>query len=133
VAARSSATSAPPEQRWLDGWLLRFSPGKAKRARCINAVAEGRRLGIPIVAIVDTNADPDLVDYPIAANEYGWLGVNGPFGTLITGTPAIGASVTSVGAVAGAAAIHSSTLPIIGTMMELGVDTKIQGVRWLLP
>ncbi len=34
--------SAPPEQRWLDGWLLRFSPGKAKRARCINAVAEGR-------------------------------------------------------------------------------------------
>ena len=71
--------------------------------------------------------------YPIAANEYGWLGVNGPFGTLITGTPAIGASVTSVGAVAGAAAIHSSTLPIIGTMMELGVDTKIQGVRWLLP
>lgn len=34
--------SAPPAQRWLDGWLLRFSPGKAKRARCINAVAEGR-------------------------------------------------------------------------------------------
>lgn len=34
--------SAPPQQRWLDGWLLRFSPGKAKRARCINAVAEGR-------------------------------------------------------------------------------------------
>ena len=34
--------SAPPQQRWLDGWLLRFSPGKAKRARCINAVAAGR-------------------------------------------------------------------------------------------
>jgi len=34
--------SAPPQQRWLDGWLLRLSPGKAKRARCINAVAEGR-------------------------------------------------------------------------------------------
>ena len=34
--------SAPPQQRWLDGWLLRFSPGKAKRARCINAVATGR-------------------------------------------------------------------------------------------
>ncbi len=31
--------SAPPQQRWIDGWLLRFSPGKAKRARCINAVA----------------------------------------------------------------------------------------------
>lgn len=34
--------SAPPQQRWLDGWLLRLSPGKAKRARCINAVAPGR-------------------------------------------------------------------------------------------
>lgn len=34
--------TAPPQQRWLDGWLLRFSPGQAKRARCINAVAAGR-------------------------------------------------------------------------------------------
>src|SRR5258705_13904005 len=34
--------SAPPQQRWIDGWLVRFSPGKAKRARCVNAVAEGR-------------------------------------------------------------------------------------------
>lgn len=33
------------------------------------AVAEARRLGIPTVAIVDTNADPDLVDYPIAGND----------------------------------------------------------------
>ena len=34
-----------------------------------NAVAEARRLKIPIVAITDTNADPDLVDYPIAGND----------------------------------------------------------------
>ncbi|MBK8108439.1 MAG: GNAT family N-acetyltransferase [Betaproteobacteria bacterium] len=34
--------SAPPQQRWIDGWLVRFSPGKAQRARCINAVASGR-------------------------------------------------------------------------------------------
>ena len=34
--------SAPPQQRWLDGWLLRYLPGKARRARCINAVAAGR-------------------------------------------------------------------------------------------
>ena len=34
--------SAPPQQRWVDGWIVRFSPGKAQRARCINAVAEGR-------------------------------------------------------------------------------------------
>jgi small subunit ribosomal protein S2 len=38
-------------------------------ARELNAVAEGRRLGIPIVAIVDTNADPAQVDYPIPGND----------------------------------------------------------------
>ena len=37
--------SAPREQRWVDGWLVRLAPGKAKRARCIQAVAPGR-LGI---------------------------------------------------------------------------------------
>jgi GNAT superfamily N-acetyltransferase len=37
--------SAPREQRWVDGWLVRLSPGKAKRARCIQPVAPGR-LGI---------------------------------------------------------------------------------------
>ena len=34
--------SAPPQQRWLDGWIVRYLPGKARRARCINAVAAGR-------------------------------------------------------------------------------------------
>ncbi|HEY4639243.1 MAG TPA: 30S ribosomal protein S2 [Candidatus Udaeobacter sp.] len=34
-----------------------------------NAVNEARRLGIPVVAIVDTNADPELIDYPIAGND----------------------------------------------------------------
>jgi ribosomal protein S2, bacterial type len=33
------------------------------------AVAEANRLGVPIVAIVDTNCDPDRVDYPIAGND----------------------------------------------------------------
>jgi small subunit ribosomal protein S2 len=33
------------------------------------AVAEGRRLGIPIVGIVDTNCDPDEVDYVIPGND----------------------------------------------------------------
>ncbi len=33
------------------------------------AVAEARRLNIPVVGIVDTNADPTLVDYPIPAND----------------------------------------------------------------
>ncbi len=33
------------------------------------AVAEARRLKIPIVALVDSNADPEAVSYPIAAND----------------------------------------------------------------
>jgi GNAT superfamily N-acetyltransferase len=33
---------APPQQRWIDGWLVRYSPGKAQRARCINALSPGR-------------------------------------------------------------------------------------------
>ena len=34
-----------------------------------NAVHEANRLGIPIVAICDTNADPDLIAYPIPGND----------------------------------------------------------------
>jgi len=33
------------------------------------AVAEARRLGIPVIAIVDTNCDPDFVDYVIPGND----------------------------------------------------------------
>src|SRR3984957_11885827 len=33
------------------------------------AVAEARKLGIPVVAILDSNCDPDLVDYPIPGND----------------------------------------------------------------
>ena len=38
-------------------------------ARELNAVAEAKRLKIPTVAIVDTNADPTRVSYPIAGND----------------------------------------------------------------
>ena len=33
------------------------------------AVDEARKLGIPVVAILDTNCDPDLVDIPIPGND----------------------------------------------------------------
>ena len=33
------------------------------------AVRESRRLGIPVVAVVDTNCDPDEIDYPIPGND----------------------------------------------------------------
>lgn len=33
------------------------------------AVAEARKINIPIVALVDSNANPDIIDYPVAAND----------------------------------------------------------------
>ena len=47
-----------------------------------NAVAEARRLKIPIVAIVDTNCDPNLVDYPIAGNDDAIRSVRMLLGTI---------------------------------------------------
>lgn len=48
----------------LPGVLFVVDPRKEKIA-----VAEARKLGIPIVAIVDTNCDPDEVDYVIPGND----------------------------------------------------------------
>lgn len=39
--------------------------------REINAVREAKKIGIPIIGIVDTNSNPNLVDYPIPANDDG--------------------------------------------------------------
>jgi ribosomal protein S18 acetylase RimI-like enzyme len=78
--------SAPPQQRWLDGWLLRYSPGKARRARCINAVAAGRlpldhklayasalfaQAALPMVARITRFTQPPELDGQLAA--LGWL------------------------------------------------------------
>ncbi|MBR4093052.1 MAG: 30S ribosomal protein S2 [Oscillospiraceae bacterium] len=48
----------------LPGCLFVVDPRKEKIA-----VAEAKKLGIPIVAIVDTNCDPDDVDYVIPGND----------------------------------------------------------------
>jgi len=40
------------------------------------AVKEAHRLGIPVIAITDTNADPDLIDYPIPGNDDAIRAVN---------------------------------------------------------
>jgi small subunit ribosomal protein S2 len=33
------------------------------------ALAEAKRVGVPVVAIADTNCDPDEIDYPVPAND----------------------------------------------------------------
>ncbi len=35
----------------------------------VNAVREARKLGVPIIALVDSNANPSLADYPIPCND----------------------------------------------------------------
>jgi small subunit ribosomal protein S2 len=44
--------------------------------REIIAVKEAHRLGIPVIAIADTNADPDLINYPIPGNDDAIRSVN---------------------------------------------------------
>ena len=52
------------EMRRLPSVLFVIDPRKER-----NAIAEARKLHIPIVAIVDTNCDPDEVDYAIPGND----------------------------------------------------------------
>ncbi len=52
------------EMKSLPGALFVVDPKKEHIA-----VAEARNLGIPIIAIVDTNCDPDEIDYPIPGND----------------------------------------------------------------
>ncbi len=77
--------SAPPQQRWMDGWIVRTSPGKARRARCVNAVATGRlpleqklalaeqvfrEAGLPMVVRITRFTLPPELDAELAAR--GW-------------------------------------------------------------
>ncbi|HNR69243.1 MAG TPA: 30S ribosomal protein S2 [bacterium] len=40
------------------------------------AINEARRLGIPIFAMLDTNSDPDLIDFPIPSNDDAFKSIN---------------------------------------------------------
>ncbi len=52
------------DMRRIPGALFVVDPRKER-----NAINEARKLGIPIVAIVDTNCDPDEIDYVIPGND----------------------------------------------------------------
>ena len=52
------------EMKKLPGAMFVVDPRKEK-----NAIAEAKKLSIPVVAIVDTNCDPDEVDYVIPGND----------------------------------------------------------------
>ena len=52
------------EMTTLPGTLFIIDPTKERIA-----LAEAKRMGVPVVAIVDTNCNPDDIDYPIPAND----------------------------------------------------------------
>ncbi len=52
------------DMNYLPGLMIVVDAQKEKIA-----VAEAHKLGIPIIGIIDTNADPDQIDFPIAAND----------------------------------------------------------------
>ncbi len=52
------------EMNKLPGAMFIVDPRKER-----NAIAEARKLGIPVIAIVDTNCDPEEVDYVIPGND----------------------------------------------------------------
>lgn len=52
------------EMKELPSAIFIVDPRKEK-----NAIAEAHKLGIPVIAIVDTNCDPEETDYPIPGND----------------------------------------------------------------
>ena len=52
------------DMKELPGCLFIIDP-----ANEMTAIAEARKIGIPIVAVCDTNSDPDLIDFPIPGND----------------------------------------------------------------
>lgn len=78
--------SAPPQQAEIDGWLIRLSPGKAKRSRCINALQQGTlpldellarcqksfdAAGLPLALRVTPWSQPADLDERLAAKGWG--------------------------------------------------------------
>ena len=82
-----------------------------------------------------TGAVVGVAVYPIAANEYGWIGVRGSFGTLIAGTPGVGVAVVLPGSAAGAVVVDgaAAATQVVGAMQVTGVDGKYLPVLWNLP
>ncbi|MBS1134437.1 MAG: acetyltransferase [Burkholderiaceae bacterium] len=79
------SSSQPPQQTIYDGWLLRYSPGKAKRARSVNTIGPGRlplevklahvesfyhRAGLPALYRITPYTQPAGLDTALAAAGY---------------------------------------------------------------
>ena len=81
--------SAPPSQWWIDGWLVRTLPGKARRARSVQALMPGvlplderlaaaeaacARTGVPLIFRITPFTRPDSL--PAALQQLGFVAVD---------------------------------------------------------
>lgn len=108
--------SAPTEQLWMDGWIVRYNPGKAKRARCVNAVAPGLRPvadklnaceqlyqahGLPLVVRITPFTQPPELDALLDAQGFhvfdeSWVMVHPDLFTLNAWTQPSGVRASAV-------------------------------------
>lgn len=78
--------SAPPQQADIGGWVIRLSPGKAKRSRCVNALRQGTlplddllarcqraydAAGLPLAVRLTPWSQPPGLDALLAARGWG--------------------------------------------------------------
>ncbi len=92
------------------------------------AVKEAKKLGIPVVAIADTNCDPDLIDYPIPGNDDAIKAIN-LITTKIADAVLEGKSMREA-TVAEAGEIESVEAELLKKAEEEGVaEVKMSGVH----
>jgi small subunit ribosomal protein S2 len=96
------------------------------------AVAEARRLKIPVVAIADTNANPDLIDYIIPGNDDAIRSIK-LFANRLAEAAADGIRVGKARAVADAQAGDEAPEPIVVTTGGDGPKVEIVSRRTQLP
>lgn len=111
-----------------EGWPVQIALTAANSRVSIYANPYARVIQSPVTTL--TNVVVGVCEFILTASQYGWIGRRGHFGTLIQGTPGVGQAVSCPASAAGAAAINSGTLQIIGAMMDTGQDGKVEGVYW---
>ena len=102
-----------------------------------NAVHEANRLGIPVVAVVDTNCDPDVVDYPIPGNDDAIRAIklftSRVADSVLEGLAMVEGRTQSEAALVRSAAAASAVAPVAAAPAEAPELTPVAGEEAVLP
>lgn len=132
-------SSQPPQQTIYDGWLLRYSPGKAKRARSVNAIGAGRlplerklaeveafyrRVALPCLYRVTPFSEPPALDHAldragyIALDESRVMAFELGAGPTVTAPPVEPAAIDVAGFARVAGALRDSPPAVVAAELE---------------